>query len=81
MNAGYNNDYMYETSCYDCSNCSYKNYQGGQFCQNACLKCKQIAPQVFLPSNSFVPFNMWYNPSKFPYGYYYGSYMLPSLQY
>ena len=75
-----NNQYLYEVSCFDCMNCSYKNYQG-PYCNSACQKCYSITPQVFTNVNPLFPNMMWYNPSQYPYGHYYGSYQLPSLMY
>jgi hypothetical protein len=75
-----NNPYLYEVSCYDCMNCSYKNYQDG-YCKSACQKCYALYPQIFTTSNPLLPYSMWYNPSQFPYGNYYGSYAVPSLMY
>jgi len=73
-----NNPYLYEVSCYDCMNCSYRNYQDG-YCQRACQRCYTMYPQIFTMQNSQMPYSIWYNPSQFPYGNYYGSYIMPSL--
>ncbi len=76
-----NNQYLYEVSCYDCMNCSYKNYQDN-YCKTACQKCNAMYPQIFTgPTNPVAPTSIWYNPSQFPYGHYYGSYMNPTLMY
>lgn len=75
-----NNPYLYEVSCYDCMNCSYKTYQDG-YCQSACQKCQALYPQIFTIRNPLMPSAIWYNPSQFPYGHYYGSYVSPSLMF
>lgn len=75
-----NNQYLYEVSCYDCMNCSFKNYKG-PYCHSACQKCYSMFPQVFNTNNPLMRNRIWYNPSQFPYGHYYGSYMLPSIMY
>lgn len=72
-----NNPYLYEVSCYDCANCKYKN-QKDPYCISACIKCNQMYPQIFNNGNYFNPQSMWYNPSQFPYGNYYGSYNYPN---
>ena len=86
-----NNDYLYEVSCYDCVNCTNR---GDRYCQSACARCYAIAPQVFAPPQYYplytrfpmrpLPrsFNMlWYNPSQYQSGYYYGAYRNPSMMY
>lgn len=80
-----NNPYLYEVSCYDCMNCHYKNYKGS-YCNSACEKCYVMYPQVFGQSinplsRAFNPYVMWYNPSQFPYGHYYGSYQSGGIMY
>ena len=75
-----NNQYLYEVSCYDCMNCGYKNYQDN-YCKSACQKCYMLYPQIFTNYNPLMPRSIWYNPSQFPHGYYYGSYLTPSLMF
>lgn len=78
MNGGYNNPYLYEVSCYDCVNCGGKR---DLYCQNACIRCYQMYPQIFTNFNPLSPSIIWYNPSQFPYGNYYGTYYSPTLMY
>jgi ssDNA-binding Zn-finger/Zn-ribbon topoisomerase 1 len=75
-----NNQYLYEVSCFDCMNCSYNNYQDA-YCESSCNKCYAIYPQMFTVNNQMMPQSVWYNPSQYPYGHYYGSYITPSIMY
>ena len=79
-----NRGYLYEVSCYDCNNCRY-NRTSDNYCKSACYKCNALFPQVMQPNNVFpftqFPQQIWYNPSQFPYGNFYGSYALPSIMY
>lgn len=75
-----NNQYLYEISCYDCMKCSYKNYQD-PYCKSACEKCYSMYPQIINTQNYNLPQSIWYNPSQYPYGNYYGSYNTSSIMY
>lgn len=73
-----NNPYLFEVSCYDCMNCRFNN-KNDPYCQSACIKCNQISPGILQQPMS--PLGIWYNPSQFPYGHYYGSYSNSMIMY
>ncbi len=81
--------YLYDTSCYDCSNCNGSN---DYFCLSQCDKCNQVVasnPFPFLnyPRYSYFGYStltqptLWYSPRNFSKANYFGSYPLPSLSY
>lgn len=84
-----NTPYLYDTSCYDCYNCTG---QYDAFCLSQCYRCNEVVSYNPFPYQNYPRYSrfgyaalsqptLWYSPRNFSRANYFGGYPLPSLTY